>query len=171
MIGLINLLGKIITKVDAALSEKIVQEKDLIKEIFKEFLFASVYAHNEGEEQDVVKFKINKKKQTSSSSNKSREAAYKLLNDLIQKSPLLMSRFVKEQLQPLMAMIKKPNKWNYTPPGASSGIQKYVGLKNLGCICYMNSMMQQFFMTPAFRYNLLCVNDNIQANVVEYRGD
>ena len=30
MIGLINLLGKIITKVDAALSEKIVQEKDLI---------------------------------------------------------------------------------------------------------------------------------------------
>lgn len=27
----------------------------------------------------------------------------------------------------------------------------YVGLKNLGCICYMNAMIQQFFMTPTFR--------------------
>lgn len=25
----------------------------------------------------------------------------------------------------------------------------------------MNSMMQQFFMTPAFRYNILCVDDDI----------
>ena len=82
-----------------------------------------------------------------------------------------MSKFVKEQLWPLMQIIKKPNKWNYTPPGSSATVQKYVGLKNLGCICYMNSMMQQFFMTPAFRYNLLCVNDGIAENMVEYRGD
>lgn len=42
-IGLIQLLCKIITKVEAEVSEKIVQEKDLIKEIFREFLFASFY--------------------------------------------------------------------------------------------------------------------------------
>jgi hypothetical protein len=42
-IGLIQLLCKIITKVEAQVSEKIVQEKDLIKEIFREFLFASFY--------------------------------------------------------------------------------------------------------------------------------
>ena len=41
--------------------------------------------------------------------------------------------------------------------------QKYVGLKNLGCICYMISMMQQFFMIPAFRYNLLSVDDGLPA--------
>ena len=27
----------------------------------------------------------------------------------------------------------------------------YVGLKNLGCICYMNSFMQQLYMMPYFR--------------------
>jgi hypothetical protein len=43
MVGLIQLTGKIITKVDQALSEKIVKDKDLINEIFKEFLFSSVF--------------------------------------------------------------------------------------------------------------------------------
>lgn len=42
-IGLIHLMCKIITKVAAEVSEKIVQEKDLISEIFREFLFASFY--------------------------------------------------------------------------------------------------------------------------------
>ena len=36
--------AKIIGKVDTATSEKIVREKDLINEIFKEFLFASVFS-------------------------------------------------------------------------------------------------------------------------------
>ena len=31
----------------------------------------------------------------------------------------------------------------------------YVGIKNLGCICYMNAMLQQFFMTQQFRYAVL----------------
>ena len=42
-VGLVLLIGKLITKVDKELSEKIVREKDLINEIFKEFLFASVF--------------------------------------------------------------------------------------------------------------------------------
>lgn len=41
--GLIKLTAKIIGTVDKTLSEKIVQEKDLINEIFKEFLFSSVF--------------------------------------------------------------------------------------------------------------------------------
>lgn len=45
MIGLIMLTQKIITKVDKELSEKIVSEKDLINEIFKEFLFSSVFSN------------------------------------------------------------------------------------------------------------------------------
>jgi len=35
----------------------------------------------------------------------------------------------------------------------------------------MNSMMQQFFMTAAFRYNLLCVDDGQPTNIVDYKGD
>ena len=73
--------------------------------------------------------------------NKSREASYKLLNELIKKSPVIMNNFIKHQLKPLLDLIKKPKSWNYTPPISSDRTQKYVGLKNLGCICYMNSMM------------------------------
>lgn len=35
----------------------------------------------------------------------------------------------------------------------------------------MNSMMQQFFMIPALRYNLLCVDDGKPENFVEYKGE
>ena len=35
----------------------------------------------------------------------------------------------------------------------------------------MNSMMQQFFMTPAFRYNLLCVDDGKPEALAEYKGE
>jgi len=37
----------------------------------------------------------------------------------------------------------------------------YVGLKNLGSICYMNAMLQQFYMVPTIRYSFLQANDNI----------
>lgn len=35
----------------------------------------------------------------------------------------------------------------------------YVGIKNLGCICYMNSLMQQFFMIKKFRNGILSIQD------------
>jgi hypothetical protein len=71
---------------------------------------------------------------------------------------------------PLMGKIKRHNGWNYQPPGAvAEGRQKYVGLRNLGAVCYMNSMNQQFFMIPAFRYNLLSVDDGCPEDIVEYK--
>lgn len=76
-----------------------------------------------------------------------------------------MDKFLKNQLIPLMNLIKKPKGWNYTPPNTTEQKQKFVGLKNLGCICYMNSMMQQFYMIPAFRYNLLCVDDGLPEDI------
>ena len=83
---------------------------------------------------------------------------------------MLMNTFLEKSMVPLMKLIKRHEGWNYTPPGNSERSQKYVGLKNLGCICYMNAMMQQFFMIPAFRYNLLCVEDKMQPDLQEYKG-
>ena len=35
----------------------------------------------------------------------------------------------------------------------------HVGLKNLGCICYMNSIIQQMYMCPTFRYAIMSADD------------
>ena len=74
------------------------------------------------------------------------------------------------QLEPLIDKIKKPDRWDYKPPGQGDRHQSYIGIRNLGAICYMNSMLQQFFMVPCFRYNLLCVDDNIPIKLVNYKG-
>ena len=44
-IGLIQLSGKIIDNFDISLTEKLVESKNLIDEIFVHFLFASVFQH------------------------------------------------------------------------------------------------------------------------------
>ena len=43
----------------------------------------------------------------------------------------------------------------------TSNLKKFghVGLKNLGCICYMNSILQQVYMVPTFRYAIMGFND------------
>jgi ubiquitin carboxyl-terminal hydrolase 9/24 len=41
--------------------------------------------------------------------------------------------------------------WNYAPSTLEKSTTGFVGLKNLGCTCYMNSTLQQLFMIPSFR--------------------
>lgn len=47
------------------------------------------------------------------------------------------------------------------PSGKSEG---HVGLKNLGCICYMNSIMQQMYMVPTFRFAIMQSDDHVEVN-------
>jgi ubiquitin carboxyl-terminal hydrolase 9/24 len=81
-----------------------------------------------------------------------------------------MCGFLEKQLDPLVADIKTPDRWNYTPPGQGDRGAPYAGIKNLGCVCYMISALQQFFMVPCLRYNLLCVDDGKAIDIKEFKG-
>jgi hypothetical protein len=54
---------------------------------------------------------------------------------------------------------KRENGWGITPMNNEKSITGYVGIKNLGCICYMISLLQQLFMIPTFREDILKIND------------
>ena len=47
--------------------------------------------------------------------------------------------------------------WNYNPISEEKSISGFVGLLNLGATCYMNSLLQQFYMIPNFRFALLSI--------------
>lgn len=77
LVGLITLTGKIIAKADKAVSDRIIQEKDLIGQIFKEFLFASYYQAQADNEGDAIVLhqqagSRDDKKQAAAPNNKSR---------------------------------------------------------------------------------------------------
>lgn len=49
--------------------------------------------------------------------------------------------------------------WNISLMDSEKSSTGFVGLKNLGCICYMNSLFQQIFMINSLRSDLLMVKD------------
>ena len=114
----------------------------------------------------------NQGKKEQASSTKSREAAFSLLHKLISNTEQTMRVFTDDMLLPMIRAIKNPKKWGFVAPNQrrNDTTQDYRGLVNLGCICYMNSMMQQFFMIPNLRYNLLCVDDGKEDEMVEHKG-
>jgi len=51
-----------------------------------------------------------------------------------------------------------PRFWAFEAKTEEKSETGYVGLKNLGCICYINACLQQLFMIPKLRANVLAVD-------------
>jgi ubiquitin carboxyl-terminal hydrolase 34 len=49
-------------------------------------------------------------------------------------------------------------------------INNFAGLKNLGSICYINSMMQQLFCNKTFRYLVMRIKDGKNEELVNHKG-
>lgn len=102
----------------------------------------------------------------------SRAAAYKLLVTLVTQHPGNMSILVSHCLHRLLPRIDKVSSWAYSPATETRSSYGYSGLTNLGYICYMNSMLQQFYMLPQFRYAIQEADDHkLPTNLAYLRGD
>jgi hypothetical protein len=69
-----------------------------------------------------------------------------------------------------------PSKTNYNQISTNAKKSKskkekkkcgYVGLKNLGCICYMNSILQQMYMVPHFRNAIISSDDKKEVKTMK----
>lgn len=81
-------------------------------------------------------------------------SAVKLIYAIVKKSPekrnTLLQKLVKFHEAQLKCTIKETGiDGGFKTPGS------YVGLHNLGCTCYINSVLQQLFMMPELRYGIL----------------
>lgn len=47
--------------------------------------------------------------------------------------------------------------WEYLPPVGPRPTKGFVGLKNAGATCYMNSVIQQLYMIPPIRNGILAI--------------
>jgi len=163
-----NILKKIIFYSDE-LEEK--NNKHNIEEINTNNNIEEKENENEKENDQIIKMEfinldtIQKLKNINLSSN------IKILNS----SYILISSLLKNNLKNFITYLKyqnlKKNKTNSEMDLSRKSLYQckrkelgYVGLKNLGCICYMNSTMQQFFMIPTLRYTVLKLNDNKKPN-------
>lgn len=54
------------------------------------------------------------------------------------------------------------NEWDFALPIGSRPNRGFVGLKNAGATCYMNSVLQQLFMIQPLRTSLLSVKIPIE---------
>jgi ubiquitin C-terminal hydrolase len=92
-------------------------------------------------------------------SSDSRKLAYRILALLVRNDPTVYAEVVRDALTEVITQIPVTNSLNHKPTSEIKSYHGYVGIRNLGCICYMNAMIQQFYMTPAFRYAILLAED------------
>ena len=173
-IGLLHLCEKILLvkpELKAVVGGK--NDCNLVEEVFNVCLF-HIQDDNDDESENVneavSKDLGNPSKQlVKCKSAESRRIAYRLLLTLCKgHQPNLL--ILLKSLDNLMKSITKLNRsegWNYSPSSDTKSLYGYVGIRNLRCICYMNAMLQQFFMTPTFRYGILAADDKKEPNPVK----
>ena len=61
--------------------------------------------------------------------------------------------------------------WEYLPPVGPRPTKGFVGLKNAGATCYMNSVIQQLYMIPPIRNGILAVEGTGTAVDDDMSGD
>ena len=148
LIGLLQLATKFVKAKECSLELDNMSRMQIIEEVFFSCLFP--LRKNSGENYYKCK------------NNKTREAAFQLISALIDNNPESTHFFFKECVLPLRKKLNVLNDYSFNNERHGKSSSGFVGIKNLGCICYIISILQQFFMISPFRNAILSVDDKKQ---------
>jgi ubiquitin carboxyl-terminal hydrolase 34 len=141
-VGVIESIRKIV-EYEPLLKELISIKEGVLNELFNNLLFATKEIHNDRKP----------------ASKKCYESALKLILTLCKDNAEISSILYLDYIDPLLEKVEENSSWAYDPGDESRSKFGYVGIRNLGCICYMISILQQFYMVPPFRYGILSIED------------
>lgn len=92
-----------------------------------------------------------------------REKAFNLLSQIVSDCPQNLHQLSSNILK-IHEQAEFQNQWEYLPEREEISATGFVGLRNLGATCYMNSLFQQLFMRPQLRYSILAARENSQTS-------
>jgi len=153
IIGYFKLLGKIIEVNDDIKNKP--SSVELIKHIFNTCLW-----NPESKPGDTKLLKCN--------SNLTRQWAYNFLQEMVKNNQKNFKALLQYGFNPLVNNLPEVTSWSYNPVGDNKSSHGLCGINNLSNICYMIAMLQQFYMTPAFRYAILSAEDYQEDNIEEF---
>jgi ubiquitin carboxyl-terminal hydrolase 34 len=96
-----------------------------------------------------------------------RHMAYTLIIRISQLYSICLINLIRDCMLPLRKKVAALNVWGYAHTNHERSILGYTGLKNMGCICYINSMLQQFFLIAPFRNAIVSIRDNKEPNYAD----
>jgi ubiquitin C-terminal hydrolase len=86
--------------------------------------------------------------------DQSRTAAYAILTSLCYWRPSIVYEVLRH-LEPVFRSVPPLSVWDYKPERDVRSSTGFVGLRNKGCTCYMNSLLQVLYMVPEVREGIL----------------
>jgi ubiquitin carboxyl-terminal hydrolase 34 len=170
VIGLLKMIACIL-KHEPALTQSLLSE-GVVQFLLQECLFSFDVKPFEGDVNKSVNLAEFKKQfQSKCMQSSSREAAYRLLVTICEFDDKSLERILGEYWVQLVEKVGDPKETGVVkPPEHRSSYEKFIGMKNLGAICYMISMLQQFFHVKAFRYSLLAAKDAMPVDLQPFEG-
>lgn len=180
-IGYLKILSKVVENI-TEIKESISQNFNLIQDIMTKILFkqSSKELNEKLNKLEFINPDIfNDHKANRNTNQEIRNSCFKFVLAMLNNSIKNFEKFFQINILELEEKEKETDKEASSQAAGTSNqqlsryyyynsyntkVEGHVGLKNLGCICYLNSMLQQFFMVPSFRCALLQVDDNVEPN-------
>ena len=155
--GYLGVIKRLLTTLKDSKYQKLYEYhfEDIIQKLINDFLITF-----EKDEKGNIIVVENQKKYSKYSEYEYVSNIYQILNIIISLNPekYLKIFFENEEIKNIREKhLSKldEDKNDYSPKTESRSNAGFVGLKNLSCLCYINSVIQQFFMIPLFKNAIL----------------